>query len=155
MPKLKIPNKRGFFGIGIYHSKNGLNIGTLWRSAYIYDAAFIFTIAKRYPGQASDTMKSIRHIPLWHFQNIEDFTNHIPFDCKPICVENTTDSTPLKVFSHPERAIYILGAEDSGLPSELLDKYQIVSVESAKEFCLNVSMAGSILLYDRFVKGLK
>lgn len=35
--------KRGYFGIGVYHSKNADNIGTLWRSAAIFGADFIFT----------------------------------------------------------------------------------------------------------------
>lgn len=36
--------KRGYFGIGIYNGKNTANIGTLWRSAAILGANFIFTI---------------------------------------------------------------------------------------------------------------
>ena len=152
MGKFKKLDHRGFFGIGIYHSKNGLNLGTLWRSAFIYGASFIFTIDKRYSGQASDTTKSIRHIPLWHFKDVNDFIDHIPYGCQPVCVENTEDSTILKSFNHPQRAVYILGAEDYGLPSQLLDDYEIVRIESEKDFCLNVSIAGSILLYDRFIK---
>ena len=35
---------RGYFGIGIEFSNNPLNLGTLWRSARIYGAAFIFTV---------------------------------------------------------------------------------------------------------------
>ena len=31
-------NKRGYFGIGIFHGKTETNIGTLWRSAAILGA---------------------------------------------------------------------------------------------------------------------
>lgn len=44
-------NKHEYFGIGIYHVKNEENIGTLWRSANISGADFIFTIDRRYNGQ--------------------------------------------------------------------------------------------------------
>lgn len=40
--------KRGYFGIGIYHTKNVLNVGTLWRSAHNFGASFIFTVGMRY-----------------------------------------------------------------------------------------------------------
>ena len=40
--------KSGFFGIGIENAKNEYNIGTLWRSAYLMGASFIFTVNTRY-----------------------------------------------------------------------------------------------------------
>jgi hypothetical protein len=46
---------RGFFAIGIVNGKTHQNIGTLLRSAYLYDAAFVFTIGKRYDRQASSS----------------------------------------------------------------------------------------------------
>ena len=63
---------RGYFGIGVYHAKKDVNIGTLWRSAYIFGASFIFTIGRRFPKQASDTVKAFRHIPLFEYQTIEE-----------------------------------------------------------------------------------
>ena len=54
--------KRGYFGIGVFHGKNEQNIGTLWRSANIMGADFIFTIGKRYSRQCTDTMKTPRHM---------------------------------------------------------------------------------------------
>jgi len=52
-------DQRGFFGIGIQNIKTESNIGTLWRSANILGADFIYTIGKRYKKQSSDTMKRI------------------------------------------------------------------------------------------------
>jgi tRNA (guanosine-2'-O-)-methyltransferase len=43
---------RGYYGIGIENVKTAENVGTLWRSAYILGASFIFTIGKRYKKQA-------------------------------------------------------------------------------------------------------
>lgn len=42
--------QKGFFGIGVYQIKRSENIGTLWRSAYILGASFIFTIEKNTKG---------------------------------------------------------------------------------------------------------
>lgn len=140
---------RGYCGIGIYGTKSAVNVGTLWRSAGMMGAAFIFTVGRRYPKQASDTNKTWRHIPLWHFDSLDDL--RVPHDCPLIGVEQTPKSRPLPGYRHPERAIYLLGAEDSGLPAKVLARcHQVVAIPS--ERCLNVATAGSIVLYDRVAK---
>ena len=63
----------GFFGIGILNSESEENIGTLWRSAHILGAAFIFTIDKRYKKQSTDVTRSWTKIPLYHYENFEEF----------------------------------------------------------------------------------
>ena len=143
--------KRGYFGIGIFHAKTEENIGTLWRSANILGADFIFTIGKRYSGQCSDTMKTPRHIPLFHYSDWDDMFAHRPYDCPIIAIEISKDSVPLERFVHPERCIYILGAEDHGIPPEVMNKCN-GSVQLIGDYCMNVATAGSIVMYDRAVK---
>jgi tRNA G18 (ribose-2'-O)-methylase SpoU len=143
---------RGYFGIGIFAPKNEINIGGLWRSAFIYGAAFIFTIGRRYKKQAADTVAAPRHIPLLNYLTYEDFREHAPNDCQIICIENNAGAAPLAGFHHPERAIYLLGAEDSGLPEKILERHQSVIIESERPYSLNVSTAGTLIMYDRFVK---
>ena len=70
-----------------------------------------------------------------------------------IGVELCDRSIPLTSFVHPERSIYLLGAEDYGLPKEITDKCNAV-VQLPGEFSLNVSVAGSIVMYDRIKKAL-
>jgi len=147
-----IEQKRGYFGMGIYHVKNKINIGTLWRSADIFGASFIFTIGKRYKKQGSDTKKTYRHIPLWHFLTYEEFKRYIPYNCQVICIELSDKAISLNQFAHPERAIYLLGAEDGGLPIEILKSHKTIQIPTIKSFCLNVSTAGSIVMYDRLTK---
>ena len=142
--------KRGYFGIGIYHPKTTENIGTLWRSAHNFGADFIFTIGKRYKKQASDTTKAERHIPLYEYQSLEDFKNHLPRGCEIVFIEQTDGSRDLKTIKHPEQACYILGAEDYGVPTEMMKGYQKVHIDTP--FCINVAVAGSIVLYDRVSK---
>lgn len=146
---------RGYFGIGIYHGKTSFNIGTLWRSANIYGASFIFTIGKRYTQQCTDTLKTHRHIPLYNYLTIDEMLENRPMGTQIVCIEQSEKSVPLTEFKHPQQAIYLLGAEDHGIPDTILEKHTTVHIPSAKEFCLNVSVAGSIVVYDRYVKGLK
>ena len=145
-------SRRGYCGIGIYHTKCAANVGTLWRSAAIYGAQFIFTIGKRYNKQASDTGKAWRQIPLWHFDTFEDFYEHMPYNCPLICVEQAESAHDLRTFAHPERAIYLLGAEDHGLPESILRGNCKLEIPTHLPTCMNVATAGSIVLYDRFVK---
>lgn len=144
-------SKRGFFGIGIYHGKNEQNIGTLWRSANILGADFIFTIGKRYSKQCTDTMNTPRHIPLFHYTDWDDFFQHVPYDCPVIGIELDDRSKSLETFVHPQRCIYLLGAEDSGIPKSILDRCWC-TVQLLGDRCMNVSTAGSIVMYDRVAK---
>ena len=147
-------NNRGFFGVAIFDAKHEANVGALWRSASVFGASFIATVgAKRYKSMRSDTMKSHRHIPLFHFNNIEDLKEHLPNGCRLIGVELTNDSVQLQKFTHPERALYLLGAEDHGLPFYILQQTnEVVKISTPLNISLNVSVAGSIICYDRLLK---
>jgi tRNA G18 (ribose-2'-O)-methylase SpoU len=144
---------RGYFGIGIVNLKKDINIGSLWRSAYIFGAAFIFATGQRYSKQASDTTKSSRHIPLFHYETNTDFLQHRPFDCPLIGIELGDEYTPLPNFQHPEKAIYVLGSEDGGLPNEVLDHCQyVIQIPTIVPHSINVAVAGSVVMYDRLSK---
>lgn len=142
--------KRGYFGIGIYHPKTTENIGTLWRSAHNFGADFIFTIGKRYQKQASDTTKAERHVPLYEYVTYEDFKNNLPKGCQIVFIEQTDKAKDLKDTSHPEACVYVLGAEDQGVPEELMKGHQVTFIDTP--MCLNVAVAGSIVMYDRSIK---
>lgn len=144
---------RGYFGIGIYNNKTQMNLGTLLRSAHAFGASFVFTIGRRYKKQCSDTSKSWRHLPVYNYKDYEDFNTHRPFDCRLICVEDCLWSIPLPIVSHPERCIYLLGAEDAGLPVRILQKHTVAHIPGG-EYCFNVAVAGSIVMYDRYNKGV-
>jgi tRNA G18 (ribose-2'-O)-methylase SpoU len=142
---------RGYFGIGIENIKTEMNIGTLWRSAKILDASFVFTIGKRYKKQSSDTIKAIKHMPLYNFDCFDSFYNNLPYNCKLVGVELLNTAIEIKNYAHPERAIYLLGAEDHGLTNKAIDKcHDIIQLPGLTS--LNVAVAGSIVMYDRFIK---
>ena len=143
---------RGYCAIGVFHSKKEVNIGTLLRSAHAFGAAFVFTVGRRYQQQSSDTTKAWRHVPLFHFDSIADLIDHAPYDCQVIGVEIDERSVALPDFRHPERGLYLLGAEDAGLSAEAVEAvHRLVEIPGA-ERCLNVATAGSIVLYDRMMK---
>ena len=137
-----------YFEIGIYNTKTETNVGTLWRTAYQLGASGIFTIGKRYRHQRSDTPKSPRQIPLRHFENFECFDLHRPSGAVLVGVE--MGGTKLKNFAHPKQAIYLLGAEDYGLPKKILNECNcLVSLEAIRLASYNVAVAGSLVIYDR------
>lgn len=146
---------RGFFAIGIEHGKTPQNLGTLWRTANLYDAAFVFTIGKRYAKkQSSDTMHTRLHTPMFHFGDVDDLVEHLPWSTPLVGVELDDTAIPLASYGHPVRACYLLGAEDHGLSRAALDRcHDLVVIESALPFSMNVAVAGSIICRDRHVRG--
>lgn len=142
---------RGFFEIGIFHGKTPMNMGTLWRSAYQMGAAGIFTVGARYKRQASDTYKTNRHIPHREYLDIDALIASLPYSCPLVAVEMGGEC--LTTFKHPERAVYLLGAEDHGIPAAQLAKcHHIVSLPAVRLPSYNVAVAGSLVMYDRQTK---
>lgn len=69
-----------------------------------------------------------------------------------IGIEKTDTSEDVKTYRHRKNALYLLGAEDSGIPKNALEICQDVIHINSKS-CLNVSCAGSVIMYDRLAKG--
>ncbi|MEZ4634267.1 MAG: RNA methyltransferase [Caldilineaceae bacterium] len=138
------------FGIGIYHGKTWENVGILWRSAYQLGAA-TFSPWARYRKQSTDTAKTWLHIPLFQFPSFEDLHSVGPHAAPIVAIE--AGGTPLPEFAHPDRAIYLLGAEDGGLPNHVLDRCHCrVSIPAVRKESYNVAVAGTLVMYDRMIK---
>lgn len=139
---------RGYFGVAIYRGKNSFNFGTLFRSANILGAKYLAVIGPRFKRQASDVLKSDRHIPVFEFKTFDEFYQHLPYDCRLVGIEMTEGAELCDGYNHPERAIYLLGAEDDGLPPQITNKcHEMIKLRGDRSF--NVSVAGSIVIYDR------
>jgi tRNA G18 (ribose-2'-O)-methylase SpoU len=139
---------RGFFGLAMFQPKNKHNWGSLMRTASLLEVDFIASIGRRFHMQASDTQKSYRHLPVFEYESFKDFYKHMPYGCQLVGVELDEKAKDLKDFVHPQRAIYLMGAEDTGLSKEAIDSCQHL-VRFKGEHSMNVSCAGSIVLYHR------
>lgn len=147
---------RGFTGVVCWQPKHEVNVGTLWRQAFLYEASFVGTIGRRYERQASDTPNTAMRIPVFTYTDVDDLKAHLPFGCPLIGVEMSDHAVPLTKFWHPPSAVYLLGAEDHGLPASVLAKcHAVVSIPAPREWSMNVAMAGGIVLWDRYRQRLK
>ncbi|KAJ8907226.1 hypothetical protein NDN08_003707 [Rhodosorus marinus] len=147
----------GWFGIGIFRGKTEANHGTLWRTALTLGASFVFTIGQRYRSDSTevsnDTFKTYRHIPMLRYSDMGEFSNSCPYSAPWIAVE--MGGAPLTTFRHPLCGVYILGAEDHGLPKSVVSSsaYHITLPAARPEACsYNVATAGAIVMYDRVLK---
>jgi hypothetical protein len=84
---------------------------------------------------------------------MDDLKSHMPQGAEFTFVEQAEGAGDLSGFKHPEGAIYVLGAEDYGVPEEEMRGYRKLAI--ATPMCLNVAVAGSIVLYDRQSKSRK
>ncbi len=143
--------EQGFFGIGIQNGKTPENLGVLWRSAQNMGASFIFTIGNRYAKQACDTHKAVGAMPYFHYETFDDFFKNLPKGAMLVGVELDEKAVQLETFKHPKRCVYLLGAEDHGMSKVAIEKsHHLVKFKS--ELSLNVSVAGSVIMYDRQAK---
>lgn len=139
-----------YFEIGIFAPIHHENIGTLWRSAYQLGAAGIFVIGKWPRSQTSDTAFTRQEIPFRNYPTWDDFLQHRPVGAKLIGIE--IGGKPLDSFQHPAQAIYVLGSEANGLPGYVQEQCDnVVTIEAIRDSSYNVAVAGSIILYHRFL----
>ena len=72
----------------------------------------------------------------------------LPQGCNLVGVELVEGAIDLPSFRHPLQAAYILGPERGELSPEVLARCDhVVKIPTA--FCINVAMAGAIVMYDR------
>ena len=139
---------RGYFAIGVERVSKSMNLGNLMRSAYGFGASFVFTIdadARAFEAK-SDTSKAAEHVPAYHWASVHDM--QLPRHCRLVGVELLDEAVDLPRFRHPARAAYVLGPERGSLSDALLARCDhVVKIPTA--FCINVAMAGAIVMYDR------
>jgi tRNA G18 (ribose-2'-O)-methylase SpoU len=140
---------RGYFGIGAEEISKPMNLGALMRTAHAFGASFFFTVnsaPKLREAYNSDTSKSFDHLPYYAWETIDEM--RLPKGCVLVGVELTDDAVELPVFKHPQAAAYVLGRERGSISPELQARcVHIVKIPT--KFCINVGLAGAILMYDR------
>jgi tRNA G18 (ribose-2'-O)-methylase SpoU len=139
---------RGYFAIGAERMSKSLNLGNLMRSAHGFGASFTFTIGARYQAleAIADTSKGAQHLPHYNWATLDDMA--LPDGCKLVGIELIDGAIDLPSFRHPLRAAYVLGPERGSLSPELFARCDSV-VKIPTAFCINVAMAGAVVMYDR------
>ena len=140
---------KGYFGIGVEGVSKATNVGTLFRTAHAFGAAFVFTLRAQYnrrDGAITDTSDTPASVPTYAFADLESF--RLPHGCRLVGVEITDTAIDLPSFRHPRQAAYILGAEREGLSADVQSICDYV-VKIPTRFSVNLGVAGALIMYDR------
>lgn len=142
---------RGYFGVGAEEISKPMNLGGLMRTAHAFGASFFFTVnahPKVREAYNSDTSRSFDRVPYYAWASVDEL--RLPRGCALVGVELTDDAVELPRFMHPQAAAYVLGRERGSLSPELLARCDHV-VKIPTKFCVNVGVAGAIVMYDRLL----
>ncbi len=140
---------RGYFGIGVEGVSKAMNLGAILRTGHAFGASFAFTVAAHHKALhvlRADTSKTFEHVPYYAWDSVGELL--VPQGCVLVGIELTDDAVELPVFRHPKKAAYVLGRERGSLSPEMLARCAHV-VKIPTRFCLNVSVAAALTLYDR------
>ncbi len=142
------PTPRGYFAIGAERISKALNLGNLMRSAHGFGASFTFTVGATYQAleARADTSKGQDHLPHYNWSTPDEIA--LPDRCSLVGIELIDEAIDLPSFRHPQRAAYVLGPERGSLSEPILARCDHV-VKIPTKFCVNVAMAGAIVMYDR------
>ena len=142
---------RGYFAIGVEGISKPMNLGNLLRSAHAFGASFFFTIAPAFNAREvkhSDTSDAARQLPLYSYDSVDDLV--LPRGCTLVGVELTDEAVDLPSFRHPQAAAYVLGPERGVLSPATIERCAHL-VRIPMQFCVNVGVAGAIVMYDRML----
>lgn len=145
------PVSRGYFGIGVEGISKPMNLGAVLRTAHAFHASFCFTIGAVFSVRdvlATDTSVAFDSMPVQVYDDVAGFM--LPLGCRLVGIEITEDAVDLPSFSHPPTAAYVLGAERDSLSPELQQRCDFI-VRVPTRFCVNLSVAGAIVMYDRMI----
>lgn len=142
---------RGYFGIGAEGISKPMNVGSLLRTSHAFGASFFFTVGTSVDVQemgASDTSGAFGHIPFYDFKDADSLL--LPSNTALIAVELIEGAVDLPSFRHPLRAVYVLGPEKGNVSDAMLKRCDHV-IKIPMKFCVNVGVAGALVMYDRLI----
>jgi len=115
---------RGYFGVGVEGISKSYNLGAVLRTSNAFGASFAFTIGATHSAmevRRTDTSRSETHMPFYEWETPADLI--LPKGCQMVGVELTDDMQA--------RCDYL--------------------VKIPTKFCINVSLACALALYDRTI----
>jgi 23S rRNA (guanosine2251-2'-O)-methyltransferase len=149
-------NKRPSLILALDHVGNPRNLGTLMRSATAFGAHGVICPRDRQVGLSPAAIKTaqgaIEHVPLVRVTNLNSALKDLKEQGYWIVGADREGEISLPSFKFPARSVVVLGAESKGLSrltGELCDFLIRIPINPAID-SLNVSVAGSILMYSYF-----
>lgn len=142
---------RGYFSMGVEGISKAHNVGNLVRTSHAFGAHCFFAVDPVVNIQEirqTDTSGAWQNMPFYTYDSIEALD--LPRDCSLVGIELVDESIALPSFRHPRRAAYILGPEMGNLSDAAMDRCDFV-VQIPMSFCVNVGVAGAIVMYDRMI----
>ncbi len=140
---------RGYFGVGSERISKQMNLGAVMRTAHAFGASFMFTVGSRLKAreaELADTSKSAENVPFYEWASVEEMA--LPRQCVLVGVELDDRAVDLPTFPHPLNAAYLLGPEKGDL-SDAAKARCAHLVKIPTRFCINLSVAAAIVMYDR------
>jgi tRNA G18 (ribose-2'-O)-methylase SpoU len=147
---MQMDTSRGYFAIGAERISKAMNLGNLVRSANAFGASFVFLIDAQYNRETakSDTSNAEVALPIYDISDPGQLK--LPRGCRLVGVELVPDAIDLPSFRHPMQAAYVFGPERGSLSPELLARCDHI-VRIPTRFCINLAVAGAVVMYDRMV----
>jgi tRNA(Leu) C34 or U34 (ribose-2'-O)-methylase TrmL len=148
---MKIEDDNPKLIVGLTNPKSPSNVGAVMRAAGCYGVDEVIYTGQRYQQAAkfsTDTKNISQTIPLTPVDSLVDTNNR---GVEIVCVELVEGATPLPLFNHPKKALYILGPEDGSISQMVVDKADHV-VYIPTIGCMNLAATVNVVLYDRLAK---
>ncbi|MFS2316373.1 RNA methyltransferase [Maricaulis sp. D1M11] len=142
---------RGYFAVGAEGISKPMNLGAIMRTAHAFGASFAFSVNAHHRVRdvyKADTSKSADHLPYYEWEDMDAMV--LPQNCQLVGIELTDDAVDLPSFRHPTCAAYVFGRERGSL-TETMQAQCAHIVKIPTKFCVNVSVACAVTLYDRTV----
>ncbi len=149
---VRVANRvHGFAIVALYHPKKPENVGSVMRAALALGACSVQVFGRaglrcglqKLMRIQTDTASAWQHVPLIVSEEL-----FRPVGAKIVAIEIAKGASALPLFRHPNSAVYAFGPEDGSLPE--IDADERVAIPS--RFCLNLSAAVNVTLYDRIAK---
>lgn len=147
---------RGLAGPAVVmcNPKNVVNLSSMIRNCAAFGVQTLCWTGDRIEvptGRKGDRMP--REERMREYETVQVIHNDFPLfmfgpEAVPVAVEIMPGTQSLEFFEHPEQAVYVLGPEDGSISTGMRAVcHAFVQIPSLH--CLNVAMAGGIVLYDR------
>ena len=140
---------KGYFAIGAEGISKPMNLGALMRTANAFGASFVFSVKaedRTKIAYKSDTSRTFKTVPYYQWESIDEIV--LPRECQMVGVELTDQAVDLPEFKHPRMAAYVLGPERGNLSEAMQARCDHI-IKIPTKFCINVSLAGALVMYDR------